>query len=144
MSRCVQIRRRARTQTQRSGASRSCPDRFPPKMGVSLETSSKKRRCCEGPFKTFYAESEGFARDVLQKIGFAEKLEYSKTAVSLETSSKKQQFGELVLRRPSSKIAISLETSSENRDVECALLFASFWGAPKGLRNHRRQLRKMP
>ena len=51
-------------------------------------------------------------------------------AVSLETSSKKQQFGELVLRRPSSKIAISLETSSENRDVDRVLLFASSWNAP--------------
>ena len=65
-------------------------------------------------------------------------------AVSLETSSKKQQFGELVLRRPSSKIAISLETSSENRDVEGALLLASSWNAPKGLRNGRIQFQNMP
>ena len=89
---------------------------------------------------TCYTENEGFARDVLQKIGFAGSGEYSKVAVSLETSSKKQRFGELVLRRRGLKIAISLETSSKNRDVEGALLLASSWNAPGGLQNGRRQL----
>ena len=70
--------------------------------------------------------------------------EYSEMAVSPETSSKKQLFEELVLRCPRSKIAISLETSSKNQDVEGALLLASSWNAPKGLRNCRIQFQNMP